>query len=133
MLGIISSSLFCSIVLHVCFMLILFCFDYIGLCYIWGFPCGSAGKESACNAGNLSLIPLVGKIPWKRERLPTPVVWPGEFHEQYSPWGRKELDTIDWLSFSLYFEIRKCDATSFVFLFQSCLNYLESLVVPYRF
>ena len=133
MLGIISSSLFCSIVLHVCFMLILFYFDYIGLCYIWGFPCGSAGKESACNAGNLSLIPLVGKIPWKRERLPTPVVWPGEFHEQYSPWGRKELDTIDWLSFSLYFEIRKCDATSFVFLFQSCLNYLESLVVPYRF
>ena len=133
MLGIISSSLFCSIVLHVCFMLILFYFDYIGLCYIWGFPCGSAGKESACNAGNLSLIPLVGKIPWKRERLPTPVVWPGEFHEQYSPWGRKELDTIDWLSFSLYFDIRKCDATSFVFLFQSCLNYLESLVVPYRF
>jgi len=76
-------------------MLILFYFDYIGLCYILGFPCGSAGKESACNAGDLSLIPWVGKIPWKRERLPTPVVWPGEFHEQYSPWGRKELDTID--------------------------------------
>ena len=133
MLGIISNSLFCSIVLHVCFMLILFYFDYIGLCYILGFPCGSAGKESACNAGDLSLIPWVGKIPWKRERLPTPVVWPGEFHEQYSPWGHKELDTIDWLSLSLYFEIRKCDATSFVFLFQSCLNYLESLVVPYRF
>ena len=24
---------------------------------------------------------LGGKIPWKRERLPTPVFWPGEFHE----------------------------------------------------
>ena len=23
----------------------------------------------------------VGKIPWRRERLPTPVFWPGEFHE----------------------------------------------------
>ena len=23
---------------------------------------------------------LVGKTPWRREWLPTPVVWPGEFH-----------------------------------------------------
>jgi len=22
----------------------------------------------------------VGKIPWRREWLPTPVFWPGEFH-----------------------------------------------------
>ena len=27
------------------------------------------------------------KIPWRRERLPTPVFWPGEFHGLYSPWG----------------------------------------------
>ena len=33
-----------------------------------------------------------GKIPWKRERLLTPVFWPGEFHELYSPWGCKESD-----------------------------------------
>ena len=26
----------------------------------------------------------VGKIPWRRERLPTPVSWPGEFHGLYS-------------------------------------------------
>ena len=32
----------------------------------------------------------VGKIPWRRERLPTPVFWPGEFHELYSPWDCKE-------------------------------------------
>ena len=25
--------------------------------------------------------------PWRRERLPTPVFWPGEFHRLYSPWG----------------------------------------------
>ena len=24
--------------------------------------------------------PWVGKIPWKREQLPSPVFWPGEFH-----------------------------------------------------
>jgi len=42
--------------------------------------------------------PLVGKIPWRRERLPTPVFWPGEFHGLYSPWGCKELDTTEQLS-----------------------------------
>ena len=26
----------------------------------------------------------VGKIPWRRERLPTPVFWPGEFYGLYS-------------------------------------------------
>ena len=26
-----------------------------------GFPCGSAGKESACNAGGLGLIPGLGR------------------------------------------------------------------------
>ena len=42
--------------------------------------------------------PWVGKIPWRRERLPTPVFWPGEFHGLYSPWGHKEADTTEWLS-----------------------------------
>ena len=27
------------------------------------------------------------KIPWRKERLPTPVFWPGGFHGLYSPWG----------------------------------------------
>ena len=27
----------------------------------------------------------VGSIPWRRERLPTPVFWPGEFQGLYSP------------------------------------------------
>ena len=40
-----------------------------------GFPCGSAGKESACNVGRPGFDPWVGKIPWRRERLPTPVFW----------------------------------------------------------
>ena len=48
-----------------------------------GFPCGSADKESACNAGDLGSIPGLGSL--KREWLPTPVLWPGEFHGLYSP------------------------------------------------
>ena len=45
--------------------------------------------------------PWVGKIPWKRERIPTPVFWPREFHGLYSPWGRKESDMTVRLSLSL--------------------------------
>ena len=41
---------------------------------------------------------LVWKIPWRKEWLPTPVFWPGEFHGLYSPWGEKELDMTKWLS-----------------------------------
>ena len=28
-----------------------------------GFPCGSAGKEPACNVGDLGLIPGLGRLP----------------------------------------------------------------------
>ena len=38
------------------------------------------------------------KIPWRRERLPTPVFWPGESHGLYRPWGHKESDTTEQLS-----------------------------------
>ena len=65
-----------------------------------GFPGGSAGKESAHNAGDLGSIPGLGRFPWRRERLPTLVFWPEEFHGLYSPWGRKELDTTQQLSLS---------------------------------
>ena len=31
--------------------------------------------------------------PWRRERLPTPVFWPEEVHELYSPWGSQKSQT----------------------------------------
>ena len=34
--------------------------------------------------GRPGLVPWVGKIPWRREQLPTPVFWPGEVHGLYS-------------------------------------------------
>ena len=33
--------------------------------------------------------------PLRREWLPTPVFWPGEFHGLYGAWGCKELDTTE--------------------------------------
>ena len=65
-----------------------------------GFPDCSVGKASACNAGLLDS--WVRKICCRRERLPTPVSWPGEFHGLYNPWGLQESDTTKQLSLSLY-------------------------------
>ena len=53
-----------------------FCRHCIKVCFInecynnqRGFLGGSAGKESACNAGRLGFDPWVGKIHWRREEL----------------------------------------------------------------
>ena len=35
-----------------------------------GFPCGSTGKESTCNAGNLGLIPGLGRSPGEGKGYP---------------------------------------------------------------
>ena len=50
--------------------------------------------------------PWVGKIPWRRERLPTPVFCLGEFHGLYSPWGCKESDMTEQLSLPLHFTVQ---------------------------
>ena len=55
-----------------------------------GFPGGSDGTESVCNAGNLGLIPGIGRSPGEGKGYP--VFWPGEFHGLYSPWGFKDSD-----------------------------------------
>ena len=36
--------------------------------------------KNACNAEDLGSIPGLGKSPWRKEWLPTPVLWPGELH-----------------------------------------------------
>ena len=68
-------------------------------------PGGSDGKKIClqyrrCRGHEFSS--WVGKIPWRREWLPTPVFLPGEFHGQmnlvgFSLWGRKELDITEQL------------------------------------
>ena len=76
------------------------------LSYIGGFPAGASGKESTCQCRGCKrpgFEPWVRKIPQRRKWQPTPVFLPGKFHGQrnlsrYSPWGRKESDTIERLS-----------------------------------
>ena len=38
--------------------------------------------------GRTGFDPWVGKVPWRRERLPTPVLWPGEFHGVPKSWTK---------------------------------------------
>ena len=35
-----------------------------------GFPCGSAGKESTCNTGDLGSVPGLGRSPGEGEDYP---------------------------------------------------------------
>ena len=48
------------------------------------FPHSSVGKESACNAGDLGLIPGLGRYPGEVKVYS--LFWSGEFHGLYSPW-----------------------------------------------
>ena len=50
--------------------------DYSVVCFLVfldilsGFPCGSDGKESTCNAGDLSSIPGFGRSPGEGKGFP---------------------------------------------------------------
>ena len=61
---------------------------------VWGFvgfSCGSAGKQSACNARDLRLIPGLGRSPGKGKGYP--LEYSGlENSMDYSPWGCRESD-----------------------------------------
>ena len=72
-----------------------------------GFPGDSDDKESACNSGDLGSILGSRRSHGKGDgNQPTLIFLPGEFHGQrslagYSPWGHKESDTIEQLTFFL--------------------------------
>ena len=80
-----------------------------------GFPGGSAGKELACNAGDLGSVPGLGRSPGEGKGYP--LQYSGlenyirtiqsntELLELSSPWGHKELDTTEQLS--LHFTLPK--------------------------
>ena len=60
--------------------------------------------ESACNVGDLSSMPRLGRSPGEGNSLPTPVFRPGEFHGLYGLWGCKESDTNEQLSLPLFIQ-----------------------------
>ena len=58
----------CEIIIRITMLALnsIYCVPHI----IWGFPCGSAGRESACNAGDLGSIPGLGRFPGEGKGYP---------------------------------------------------------------
>ena len=59
-----------------------------------GFPGGTSDKEFACRCRRRKrrrFDPWVGKIPWRREWQPTPVLFPGESKWTKEPGGLQSL------------------------------------------
>ena len=48
------------------------------MAFCWGFPGGSDGEESTCNAGDPSSIPGWGRSPGKGNGYPLPIFLPGK-------------------------------------------------------
>ena len=68
-----------------------------------GFPGGSNGKESACNAGDLGSIPGLRRSLGEGHDNPLQYSCPENPHGQrslagYSPWGHQESDRTERLS-----------------------------------
>ena len=82
-----------------------------------GFPCGSAGKKSACNAGDLGSIPGLGRSPGEGKGYPLQYsglensmdcivsgvtkswTWLSNFHFSHSYWDTKDICELSRLQF----------------------------------
>ena len=68
--------------------------DFIFPSLHWGFPCGSAGKESACNVGDLGLIPGLRRYPGEGKAAHSSVLaW-------RIPCSRTQRVRRDWVTFT---------------------------------
>ena len=80
-----------------------------------GFLGGSAGKECACNVGDLGSTPGLGRSPGEGKGYP--LQYSGlENSMVYSPWGHKELDMTEQLSLTEKSENRNKPKISTVIL-----------------
>ena len=91
--------------------------------YLWfrtrgGFPDGSDGEESACNAGDVGSVPGWGRSPGEGNGYPLHYSGLENSMDRgnwQAPWGHKESDTTEWLTlFSLPFHCPKLWWISFV-------------------
>ena len=59
---------------------------------VLGLPCGSAGKESACNVGDLASIPGLGRSPGEGKGYPLRYSGLEDSMDCIVQGGHKELD-----------------------------------------
>ena len=85
--------------------------DLVIYTHIWGFPLDSDGRESACNAGNLSSIPRLGRSPGEGNGYPLHYSYlensmdRGARQATYSSWGCKQTDTTEQHSLFIHISI----------------------------
>ena len=66
------------------------------------FPCGSAGKESACNVRNLGSIPELERSPGEGKGYPLQYSGLENSVDCINPWSHKESDITKRLSLSMH-------------------------------
>jgi len=79
---------------------------FLGLGLPWWLGGKKKKQKTTCQCRKRRFNPWVGKIPWRRVWLPTPVFLPGESHGQRrlascSPQGHKESDITEQLSVNM--------------------------------
>ena len=109
-----------GILIYVSSVIFFFYYHQTGF-YKWGFPCGTSGKESACQwrrCKRCGFSPWVGKIPWTRKWQPAPLFLPWKIPWTEDPGGLRSmgsqgvrhterLNTHTWFStFFSYFWLR---------------------------
>ena len=107
----------------------------VWLVLLWGLPGSSDGKESACNAGDLSSI-WVGKIPGGEHGNPLQYSCLENPHGQrglagYSPWGRKEPASTEQLSTAQSYFINATFPSSQVKKFKANPRHIISPICQY--
>ena len=91
------------------------CLCFGCLCFILDSFCRVAFSASlwGLQVAVPQLLCPIETLYWRRKWQPTPVLLPGKSHGRrslvgYSPWGRKESDTTEWLHFPFPFPFLLC-------------------------
>ena len=66
-------------------------------------------------------------MPWRRERLPTPVFWPGEFRGLYSPWDRRVRH--DWVTFTYILFLKRCKSFVYIYVYIGEVDIRRRLII----
>ena len=90
---------------HWNFLCLSFFFFSYSLAPVLGFPCGTAGKESACNVGDLGLTPGFGRSPGEGKGYPLQY---SALENSVDCRGCKESDLTERLSLSLLAPVLLC-------------------------
>ena len=99
--------------------------DWLPTAVFLGFPCGSAGKEYACNAGDLGSIPGLGRSPGEMKGYPLQCSGLENSMNFYRLRGHKELDLSEQLSRFTFTRKLPCQAPE-----TEWLSYYQLLLLP---